>query len=310
VAECFKKYLQVQGYSFAVTWSIAIAAVVGVTANFLLVRIGNLGFIGAPLAHTVYHLCTVVFLLIYMATKPNFASCWTGFRFGRLSDWTRFANLAITGIMTLAAETFSFEILAMMAARLDQVSIGAQGIIMASDMILYTIPLGISVAASHRIGNLLGANNANGARFAIRIPYIFSLILGIIEFFLIMLASNWFGYIFSDEEAVVSLTAKVLPLMAVFQVLDLSNNGACGILRGAGKVHLAGISNVLAYYGVGMTSAWYFCFKMNLGLFGLWAGLITGSAVLLLLQTLWVLLIDWEEEVRVVSEQDHGHGRK
>jgi MATE family multidrug resistance protein len=181
---------------------------------------------------------------------------------------------------------------------------------MASDIILYTIPLGLGVAASHRIGNLLGSGHASGAKFAIRMPYIFALILGIIEFVLIMSVKNWFGYIFSTEEAVVRLTAQVLPLMACFQILDLGNGGACGILRGAGKVHLAGVSNIIAYYGVSMTTAWYLCFTKELGVFGLWSGMITGSAVLLVIQTLWIVMINWEKEAELVSEQDHGIGIK
>lgn len=179
---------------------------------------------------------------------------------------------------------------------------------MTSDLILYTIPLGLSIATSHRIGNLLGASNPFGARFAARMPYLLSLIFGIIEFILIMLAQNHFAYIFTSSLPVAHLTAHVLPLMAIFQILDLSNNGACGVLRGAGKVHLAGFSNIAAYYGVGMTTAWYFCFVRGMGLFGLWTGMLTGSAVLLLMQTGFVAMIDWEKEATLVARQDHGVG--
>jgi MATE family multidrug resistance protein len=144
VAECLKKFLQVQGHSFQVGCAIGIAAVFGIGANVLFVRVLGLGFIGAPLAHTIYHLCTVTFLLIYTSTIPDSIPCWYGFRFGKWSDWSRFANMAVVGIVSQAAESFryglllllkpfvlifdSFEILAMMAARLDQASIGAQGV--------------------------------------------------------------------------------------------------------------------------------------------------------------------------------------
>jgi MATE family multidrug resistance protein len=178
---------------------------------------------------------------------------------------------------------------------------------MASNLILYAIPLGLSVASSHRIGNLLGAGSANHAKLVARIPYILSLILGFIEFIVIMLAQNSFGYIFSDDEAVVGLVAQVLPLMAIFQFVDLSNSGACGVLRGAGKVYLAGVSNIAGYSVVGITSAWYLCFHLDQGLFGLWAGLLIGSVVLLGLQTFWIILIDWEKEVTFVLEQHRSY---
>lgn len=106
VAECLKKFLQVQGHSFPASCAIAIAATIGLAANVLLVRVLHLGFIGAPLAHTVYHLSTVSLLLAYTSTLPDTLPCWAGFRKGKLRDWARFANLAITGTVTQAAESF------------------------------------------------------------------------------------------------------------------------------------------------------------------------------------------------------------
>ena len=176
---------------------------------------------------------------------------------------------------------------------------------MTSDMILYTLPAGLGVAASHRIGNLLGGNHGSAARFAVWVPYIFATILGLIEFVVIMAVRRSYGYMFSEDEAVVRVVAQVLPLMACFQILDLANNGACGILRGAGKVYISGISNIVAYYGSGLTTAWYLCFCRGLGLFGLWAGIITGSATLLVLQTLCIYMINWEMLAEKVSAQHH-----
>lgn len=106
VAECLKKFLQVQGFSFQVGCCIGVAAVFGIGANVLFVRVFGLGFIGAPLAHTVYHLCTVMFLLIYTSMIPDSISCWYGFRVGKWTDWSRFANMAIVGIVSQAAESF------------------------------------------------------------------------------------------------------------------------------------------------------------------------------------------------------------
>lgn len=176
-------------------------------------------------------------------------------------------------------------------------------------MILYTIPIGISVAANHRIGNLVGAGNIVGLKLALRIPYLLSLIFGLVEFILIMLVKDSYGHLFSNDPAVINLTSKVLPVIAIFQVLDLSNNGAGGVLRGAGKVHLVGFSNIIGYYGIGMVASWWLCFKMDFGLVGLWTGLVTGSAMLLIAQTVFVAMVDWEKEVDFVRWQDHGQVR-
>lgn len=172
---------------------------------------------------------------------------------------------------------------------------------MSSDLLFTTISLGISVASSHRIGGLLGAGQGSLAKRAIATPYLLSLIVGAIEFVGIMLARDHYGRIFTDDMGVIKTTAKVIPLMAGFQVLDLSNGGAGGILRGAGKNHLSGACNFLAYYGVGLTSAWFLCFRKGYGIFGLWAGIITGSGALLVLQSACLLGIDWRKLAQKVS---------
>jgi MATE family multidrug resistance protein len=181
-----------------------------------------------------------------------------------------------------------------MAATLDPASIGAQSIIMTSDLIFATVPLSLGVSSSHRIGKSLGAGQGALARFQTRIPYLLALIVGSVECVILLSARNVYGRLFTEDADVVQMTAKVLPLLAIFQCLDISNGGAAGILRGAGKTHLSGGSNIVGYYGVGLILASALCFKVHLGLFGLWAGLITGSGALLLMQSGWVFSIKWD----------------
>jgi MATE family multidrug resistance protein len=189
--------------------------------------------------------------------------------------------------------SYSFQSVALMAATLDPASIGAQGIIMTSDLIFATVPISLGVASSHRIGKSLGAGQDALARFQTRIPYLLAFIVGSVECVILLSVRNVYGRLFTEDADVIQMTAKVLPLLAVFQWLDISNGGAAGILRGAGKTHLAGGSNVVGYYGVGLILAWALCFKVHLGIFGLWAGLIIGSGTLLLIQSGWVFTIKW-----------------
>ncbi|KAK5454340.1 ethionine resistance protein [Exophiala xenobiotica] len=301
VAECLKKYLQVQGESSIVGSLTAATSAVGVLLNFVLVRWTRLRLWGVPCAFCIYQLLTVVALLSVIAYKPATRETWRRPTVGALKGLSRLLWYAVTGILTIATEWWSFEILAMMAARLDSSSIGAQSILMSSDLLFTTVSLGISVATSHRVGGLLGAGKGQEARKAIATPYLLSFIIGAIEFFGIMLVRNHYGRIFTSDPAVIRKTAQVLPLMAGFQVLDLSNGGAGGILRGAGKNHLSGACNFLAYYGVGLTSAWFLCFRKDYGVFGLWAGIITGSGALLVLQSCCIASIRWKQLAKDIS---------
>ena len=174
-----------------------------------------------------------------------------------------------------------------------------------------TGPLGIGVAASHRIGGLIGSGDARGAKFVARIP------LSLVIYCRLCRTRHYYVReellrlrLLRLSSLLSILPAHVLPVIAFFQISDLINGGAAGILRGVAKTHLAGISNLVAYYGVGLTSAYYLCFSRGMGLLGLWIGVIIGSLALAAIQTLWVALVNWEKEVENAANRlkDAGSG--
>lgn len=89
-----------------------------------------------------------------------------------------------------------------------------------SPQILNTLPFGVGVAASARVGNLLGARSPNGARVSTQASVALSTIIGSIVLASLVLSRRQFGYLFSDEADVVALVADVLPYVAAFQIAD------------------------------------------------------------------------------------------
>ncbi|CAG9984571.1 unnamed protein product [Clonostachys byssicola] len=303
IVECLKKYAQVQGQSNAVGWAALAATVIGVGANFVFVHATALRIHGAPVAFFIYQFATIAFLSFLLLKQERglktirLVRQWSQFSHGLLTN----ASLAITGLLTIATEWWSFEILAIMAANLSTNEISAQSILMSADLIFTTVSLGIGVAVSHQVGKALGAKEIQLARRAAMSSYLLAACLGILELALIMSFRNSFGYLFTSDPEVVETTAKVLPFMAVFQILDLTNGGAGGILRGVRMNHLSGMCNFMAYYGVGLTTAWALCFRLGWRLTGLWAGIITGSGALLVLQTGCVSSLSWTKLVNKAS---------
>ncbi|CZR65216.1 uncharacterized protein PAC_15116 [Phialocephala subalpina] len=304
ISECMKKFLQVQRHSNAVGWITTTTSVIGVLANALLVP-ASLGLWGAPVACVVYNFSNVSVLTVYVWSHPSLTPNLGSITGETFKDLMPFSILAVTGILTVATEWWSFEILAMMAAAFDEPSIGAQSvslatslcphpadrsltiqpqILMTSDLIFTTISLGLGVQLATESPPSLAATTQGTQNSP-------------------MASKNIYGYLFSSNKEIVALTAQVLPLMAGFQVLDLANGGAGDVLRGAGKNHISGMCNFVAYYGVGLTSAWFLGFRLEMGLVGLWGGIIMGSFVLLGLQVGFVGRIDWEKEGRRIVER-------
>ncbi|KAF8957126.1 mate-domain-containing protein, partial [Flammula alnicola] len=176
-----------------------------------------------------------------------------------------FLKLALPGILMVGTEWAAFEIVALAAGRLGEVPLAAQSIIMTTDQILNTLPFGIGVAASTRVGNLIGSRSPSGAKVAAHASALLSVIVGTIVMAAMIASKDVYGLLFSSDKDVVLLVSKVMPLVASFQVADgLADR----------RQHLGALFNILAYYilalPMGLTLAFHS--KTRLGLQGLWIG--------------------------------------
>lgn len=134
----------------------------------------------------------------------------------------------------VGTEWAAFEIVALAAGRLGSLSLSAQSVIMTTDQVLNTLPFGIGVAASARVGNLIGARSALGAQRASHAAAFLSVLVGSIVMIVMMVTKNVFGYLFSDDEQTIHLVSKIMPLVASFQIADGLAGSCGGVLRGQG----------------------------------------------------------------------------
>ena len=165
-----------------------------------------------------------------------------------------------------------------------------------------TIPFGIGVAASTRIGNLLGAQNARGAARAAHTAAWLSVLLGAVVLTILMSTKDHFAKIFNDNEDVVKLTANVLPFVALFQIADGLNGSCGGSLRGMGRQHIGAMVNLLSYYCGALPLGIYLAFH-GWGLRGLWVGQCIALYIVGFLEWVIVGFSNWEGEVQKAFER-------
>ncbi|KAF7431120.1 hypothetical protein PC9H_006840 [Pleurotus ostreatus] len=277
--ETTKKYLQCQGIMGASTVVLVVSSPVNLILNIYLTHYTSLGLWGSATALSItYWFAFILLLLVTARSKIHKRNgTWGGIRprlVLELRSCYTFLKLAIPGILMVGTEWAAFEIVALAAGRLGPTSLAAQSVIMTTDQILNTIPFGIGVATSTRVGNLIGNRSAIDAKRAAHASAFVSVVVGALVMTAMLLTKDVFGYMFSDDEHVVTLVARVMPLVASFQIAD-GLAGACGgVLRGQGRQHLGAIFNAVAYYvlalPLGITLAFHGATR--LGLEGLWIG--------------------------------------
>ena len=159
-----------------------------------------------------------------------------------------------------------------------------------------TIPFGVGVATSNRVGNLLGARRASGAKLAGNTAACLSVLLGAIVLAVLMGTKDVFAYLFNDDIQVVRLTAHVLPYVALFQIADGLNGSCGGSLRGMGRQHVGAAVNIISYYCGALPLGIYLA-KHGWGLAGLWVGQCIALYTVGFAEWAIVALTDYEKQV-------------
>ena len=265
-----KKFLQAQGIMRPGTYVLLITSPLNAGLNILFVHTLKMGLLGAPLATGISYWLSFLLLLAYTRFVAGW-ECWGGWDRKSLHNIGTFSRIAALGIVHVGTEWWAFEIVAIVAGQLGTIPLAAQSVIMTADQVMNTIPFGVGVATSSRVGNLLGSRNASGAKRAANTSAVLSVALGAIVLAILMGTKEKFAYIFNDDIRVVRLTAEVLPWVALFQIADGLNGSCGGSLRGMGRQHVGAAVNLVSYYCGALPLGIYLA-KHGWGLSGLWVG--------------------------------------
>ncbi|KAI2620288.1 MATE efflux family protein [Hypomontagnella submonticulosa] len=294
--EAMKKYLQAQAIYRPGTYVLLITSPLNALLNYLFIHQFGLGLYGAPFATGISYWASFLLLVAYAAFIRGH-ECWGGLAPRRaLSNLWPFARLAFLGVIHVGTEWWAFEIVALAAGRLGTITLAAQSVIMTADQVINTVPFGLGVAASARLGNLLGAQKPAEAARAAHCAAILSAVLGAVILAVLMGTKDVFGRIFNDDERVVRLVADVMPFVALFQIADGLNGSCGGVLRGMGRQWVGALVNLLSYYGGALPAGIYLAFH-GWGLQGLWVGQCVALYLVGILEWVIVGLSNWDKEV-------------
>jgi MATE family multidrug resistance protein len=141
----------------------------------------------------------------------------------------------------------------------------------------FMLPLGISSAASTRVGNAVGAGEPWARRAWTAVA------AGAAVMTLSAAAFSLFprplGAFYNDDPAVVALVAAVLPIAGLFQLFDGTQVVAFGVLRGRNDLRVPALFNVVGYWLVGLPLASWLVLGQGVGLAGVWVGYTVGLGI-------------------------------
>ena len=290
----FRQPLQAMHVVRPAAVAMVIGNLVNVAGNWVLI----FGHLGAPalgpkgsaLATSISR-WTMLFYLVY-ASRRTLSRYWEGFTAEAVSlrRHLRLLRIGIPIGALNAIEMGLFVGVALLMGRIGVEALGGHQIAINLASLSFMVPLGISGAAAARVGNAIGRGDMPGARrsaaacllLGMGVMILFALLFGLLPVPLARL--------YTRDPAVVAIAATLLPIAAVFQILDGAQVVAAGVLRGAADTTFPAAMAILGFWGIGFPFSWYLGFRAGWGPVGLWWGFTAGLAAVTLLYGLRIFL--------------------
>lgn len=276
----------------------------GLPVNILLIWIltfGNLGMPelgvrGAAIASVIVQSACLVLLVLYAHWLPE-ARKYHLFRNFWRPDWAAMRDVFRIGWpigLTMVAEGGLFVASNVMMGWIGTQELAAHGIALQITSITFMAHLGLSNAATVRVGQAKGRNDRVGMRDAavtvIGLSLGFAaLAISIYLLFAPQLVGLYLDPVDPQAPVIIALGAMLLMYAALFQLTDAMQVIALGFLRGVHDTRVPMWIAGFSYWGIGMPVAWGLAFPLGLGPAGLWLGLCAGLTVaaVLLMRRFW-----------------------
>lgn len=181
-------------------------------------------------------------------------------------------RLALPGLLMVEAEYLAFEILTLASSYFGTPYLAAQSVLSTTASLTWQIPFPISIAASTRIANFIGATLVGAAKTNAKVASVAAFAVGIFNVVLLSSLRNYIPHLFTSDPEVIALVAGVLPLCAAFQLFDALAASCNGILRGLGRQEVGGWVQLFCYYVIAMPISMGTAFGLHWELYGLWSG--------------------------------------
>lgn len=263
------------------------AVVVNAALNYALI-FGNfglpeMGIRGAAVASVGTQIVSALLLIVYIQRRlpehTMFQRMWR-------PDWEAFGRVLALGVpigLTTLAEVGLFTASSVMMGWLGEIPLAAHGIALQITSLTFMIHIGLSNAATVRVGRAMGSRDWSHMRDGAIAAYALSMVAVGITIALFLLVPDHLMGLFLDpsdpeRDAVIALGVGMLAAAALFQLVDAAQVMGVGILRGVQETAVPMVIASVSYWLIGLPVAYVLGFPLGLNGVGVWLGLAAGLA--------------------------------
>ncbi|XP_044510485.1 protein DETOXIFICATION 27-like isoform X2 [Mangifera indica] len=292
-----QRFLQCQLKTAVIAWVSGVALLVHVIVSWVFVYKLRVGIVGTAITLDFSWWLSVLGLFCY-SVCGGCPQSWTGFSNQAFVGLWEFLKLSVASGVMLSLENFYYRVLIIVSGymRNSEVAVDALSICIAIYAWESMVPLGFLAATGVRVANELGAGNANGTKFATIVSLLYSLLVGLFFWPVVMAIPGKLAMIFTSTSAVITMVNELALLLACTILLSCIQPVLSGAAIGSGWQALVALINIGSYYLVGVPLGVLLGWLLQFNIKGIWAGMICGTVVQTLILTIITMKLNWEKE--------------
>jgi len=231
----------------------------------------------------------IIIFILHFNKKSSFYLKFVEWKNFKLAYFRRLIAIGLPSSLQSLFEVSSFAAAAFITGMHSYLDTSAHSVSANLASITFQVCIGFSIAATIRVAGFYGLRNqtelrkAGFASLTVILAFMSLTALG----FLLFKDSLPMIYFSEEKTEVITITSRLIIIMAVFQIFDGIQVVSLGCLRGIQDVKIPTIICFTAYWIIAIPMGYYFCLVQNMGAQGMWIGLCAGlafAAVLLLIR--------------------------
>ncbi|XP_048426950.1 protein DETOXIFICATION 35-like [Pyrus x bretschneideri] len=292
-----QKFLQAQRKVKVLAWIAVLALVIHIGMLALFMYVFDWGTLGAAVSFNLTRWGISIAQAVYIMGWCK--EGWTGFSWLAFNEIWAFVRLSLASAVMLCLEIWYMMSMLILTGGLSDavIAVGSLSICMNVNGWETMLFVGINAAISVCVSNELGLRRPRAVKYAVYVTVSQSLLLGLLFMIIILITKDDFAVIFTSDKELQQAVAKLAYLLGITMVLNSVQPVISGVAIGGGWQTMVAYINLGCYYIFGLPLGYVLCHVANLGVTGLWAGMICGTA----LQTILLLIIlyktNWNKEV-------------
>lgn len=300
-------YLRSKGTTWPLMWCTLLPVMLNIPIAILLSFKLHLGVRGLAVATFITDFNAVFLLLgyiFYTNSKkepigvPLLSQHTTDSKPSLGKEWRTLLQLSIPSCLGVCLEWWWYELMTLLAGYLEepQVTLATSAIVIQTTSLMYTLPTALSASVSTRVGHELGAGHPKKACLTTKLAIGLGLFSSLFGLLLTTFGRRVWGSVFTEDNAVLKLTAAVLPIIGLCELANCPQTTACGVLRGSARPSIGAGINFYAFYMVGTPVAIVLGFVLKLGYVGLCYGLLAAQIACAVSILVVIYKTNWETE--------------